>query len=342
VGQVVPYARIVREAARRRALVRLGRTLGEAGAHESGDADELIERFGGEMFGIAEGAVESPVVPVGDILPGLVVRLGAQQNAQGGATGLDTGFARINKLTGGWQRGTLVVIAARPSLGKTTIALNTALHAARSGAIVYFVSAEMNPDELCCNLVCNVGGISSSSLRTGALSTIDLQRMGDAVGQLQSLKILFDGSASPTPMRIRSRAKRLALKHRRLDLVVVDYLQLVRGPRAERREQEVSAVSRELKQLACELGCPVIALAQLNRAPDSRKDKRPRLTDLRESGAIEQDADVVVLLHERERKDGNAARRIDAIIDKNRNGPRGTAPLQLIGSQFRFEEAAGR
>src|SRR5436853_6047670 len=236
--RAVEHALAVREAAQRRRMASLGQELTTAAQTSPEPPEAIIERIGSRIFEVAGHRQREKVIAVGDALAGVIARMTREQATDGGVTGIDSGFAQLNLLTGGWQPGAFNVIAARPSKGKTTLAMNAALRASRDGQVVYFVTAEMSASEITRTVLCNIGGVSSSVLRTGRLTTIDWQRITDAAESVRNLKLLLDASAAPTPAQIRNQAKRVALQHGRLDLIIVDYLQLVRGPRAETREQE--------------------------------------------------------------------------------------------------------
>lgn len=337
------YARLVREAAHRRRLEQIGRQLTADARSAPTTAAALIEGIGAELCRLDDAGSEDRLQHVSKVLQGVFDAIAREQETPGGVTGVDTGFHSINRLTGGWQRGSLIVVAARPSVGKTTLALTIALHAALREKTVLFVSAEMSAPEIARNTLCHLGPIDSSVIRTGRMTQADWSRLNDAANRCNGLTLFLDDSARPTPAMIRNRARRLKLSSSGLDLVIVDYLQLLGAAEGDTREQQVASLSRALKIMARELDVPVIALAQLNRASVSTPGKRPTLSDIRESGAVEQDADVVVLLHPLDAtptEQPQPRRQVEAIVAKNRNGPTGAVQLTLVAPEFRFEEGA--
>jgi replicative DNA helicase len=260
-------------------------------------------------------------------------------------TGVETGFVDLDNLTSGLQPGELIIIASRPSLGKTALALNIAAHAATKGNVVGVFSLEMSKEALLIRLLCSEARIDSHKLRTGFSSREDWAKMTQALGRLAEAPLFVDDSAAPSIMQIRAKARRLKAE-KGLNLLIVDYLQLVAGQgRFENRTQEVSFISRSLKSIAKELRVPVLALSQLSRAPEQRPGQRPQLSDLRESGTIEQDADVVVFIFREKR----TAEEIETdrlgvetklIIGKQRNGPTGEVPVVFQRVYVRFENIA--
>jgi replicative DNA helicase len=255
-------------------------------------------------------------------------------------TGLPTGFVDLDEKTSGLQKGDLVIVAARPAMGKTSLCLNIAQNAtARTGEVVGIFSLEMSKEQLVLRLLCSDARIDSHRLRTGTLQEKDWARLAKAYADLSQARIFIDDASSLTPLEMRAKCRRLKAEHG-LGLVIVDYLQLMSGGgRVENRQQEISAISRSLKGLAKELACPVVALSQLSRAPEARTDRRPQLADLRESGAIEQDADVVMFIYrEEEHKPTEENRGIaEVIIGKQRNGPTGSLKLAFLKEYTRFE-----
>jgi replicative DNA helicase len=250
-----------------------------------------------------------------------------------------SGFEPIDRLTGGFQPTNLIVLAARPGVGKTSLALNIAQNVAQGGkAPVAIFSLEMSAQELGERLMCSAARVSSHKVRTGSLSGDDYAKLVQAAGELEKADIFIDESAGLNMFELRAKARRLKSKHD-LKLVIVDYLQLMTGDgRAENRQQEVAAISRSLKQLGRELQLPIIAVSQLNRAPEVRADREPQLADLRESGAIEQDADMVIFLYEDPRKEQGPQSKgvINVRIAKNRNGPTDTIRLGWVKEYTKF------
>jgi replicative DNA helicase len=260
-------------------------------------------------------------------------------------TGLATGFVDIDEMTSGLQKGDLVIVAARPAMGKTSFCLNIAQHVSmRVGETVGLFSLEMSKEQLALRLLCADARIDAHKLRTGKLNEKDWARLAKAYTDLSQSKLFIDDSATISPLEMRAKCRRLKAEFG-LGLIIVDYLQLITsGGRVENRQQELSAISRSMKGLAKELGCPVIALSQLSRAPEARTDRRPQLSDLRESGAIEQDADIVMFIYrEEEHKPTDENRGIaEIIIGKQRNGPTGSRKLAFIKEFTRFENLEWR
>ncbi len=260
-------------------------------------------------------------------------------------TGLATGFVDIDEMTSGLQKGDLVIVAARPAMGKTSFCLNIAQHVSmRVGETVGLFSLEMSKEQLALRLLCADARIDAHRLRTGKLNEKDWARLAKAYTDLSQSKLFIDDSATISPLEMRAKCRRLKAEFG-LGLIIVDYLQLVTSAgRVENRQQELSAISRSMKGLAKELGCPVIALSQLSRAPEARTDRRPQLSDLRESGAIEQDADIVMFIYrEEEHKPTDENRGIaEIIIGKQRNGPTGSRKLAFIKEFTRFENLEWR
>ena len=260
-------------------------------------------------------------------------------NNKGGVTGIPSGFPELDAKTSGFQKGDMILVAARPSMGKTTFALNLAQYAAlRCGKSIAIFSLEMSKEQLAYKLLCSEANVDMLKLRTGNLEDRDWENIAKASGPLSSAKIFIDDTAGISVMEMRSKCRRLKIENG-IDMIIVDYLQLMSGSRgSESRQQEVSEISRSIKALAKEMECPVIALSQLSRAPEQRTDHRPMLSDLRESGSIEQDADLVMFLYRdeyynKETEDKNVA---ECIIAKQRNGPTGTVKLAWLGQFSKF------
>jgi replicative DNA helicase len=260
-------------------------------------------------------------------------------------TGLATGFVDIDEMTSGLQKGDLVIVAGRPAMGKTSFCLNIAQHVSmRVGETVGLFSLEMSKEQLALRLLCADARIDAHKLRTGKLNEKDWARLAKAYTDLSQAKLFIDDSATISPLEMRAKCRRLKAEFG-LGLVIVDYLQLVTSAgRVENRQQELSAISRSIKGLAKELNCPVLALSQLSRAPEARTDRRPQLSDLRESGALEQDADIVMFIYrEEEYKPSDENRGIaEIIIGKQRNGPTGSRRLAFIKEFTRFENLEWR
>ena len=281
-------------------------------------------------------------MPINPLLTKVVDRIDELSATDGNLTGLASGYKDLDRITSGWQKSDLVIVAGRPSMGKTAFAMNLVEHAvlnAEKPVLVF--SLEMPSDSLIFRLLSSVGRIDQTKLRTGQLTDEDWPSLTDALKKLKDRPLFIDDSASLSPMEIRARARRIAREHKgQIGMVVVDYLQLmqIKGTN-ENRVTEISAISRSLKQLAREFECPVIALSQLNRSLEQRPNKRPVMADLRESGAIEQDADLITFIYRDEVYNEDTADKgvAEVIIGKHRNGPIGTIRLSFLGQFTRFE-----
>ncbi|TRV71766.1 replicative DNA helicase [Streptomyces sp. 130] len=338
------YAEIVHERAVLRRLVRAGGAIAQMGAAGEGDLDDIRSAAEAQLLDALKGPEQtSGYAPVSTDVPGFWDGLEARMR-NGGATaltGLPTGLEDLDALTGGLQPSQLVVIGARPAVGKSTLALDIARHAAIvHGKTVGFFSLEMGRDEITQRLFSAEARVALHHIRSGTVTPEDLERLSDHTAAVQDAPLLVDDSADLSLMEIRSRARRIK-QQRGLDLLVVDYLQLMGSGgsrKAESRQQEVSEMSRNLKLLAKELKIPVIALSQLNRGSEQRTEKRPVMSDLRESGSIEQDADLVLLLHREDVYDKFSPRagEADLIVAKHRNGPTATITVGFQGHYSRF------
>jgi replicative DNA helicase len=333
-AHVGSHAKLIRECAIRRRLIQAANEISSGCVNGALDGPALLDEAERRIFEIAHHAVRSETVSVGDILNETINRLMTIEDDGRGLTGLGTNFYKLDGMTGGFQRGDLVIVAARPSMGKTTFALNCALNACREhGATALFFSLEMGQHQILTNLLAAAEGIDASRLRRGTMTEADHAKLHRAADALYRLPLYVDASTAVSPMLVRTKARRVKAKVGRLDLVVVDYLQLMSVPGAENRQQEIAAISRSLKALARELDCPVMALSQLNRALESRKDHRPQLSDLRESGAIEQDADEAAEMRDQGRK-------TEIIVGKHRNGPTGKLDLVFLPQFLQFQNMA--
>lgn len=283
-------------------------------------------------------------IAIADILTKATDRLDQLHRSKGAITGLSTGFLDLDRMTSGFQPGDMVVIAARPSMGKTSFAMNIAEYAAiKQEKPVMVFSMEMPSEQLAFRMISSLGRIDQHKVRTGQLSDSDWPRVTSAVSVLTESKLFIDDTPALTPLELRTRARRLARKHNGLSLIVVDYLQLmIGGVVRENRTNEISDISRALKGIAKELNVPVVALSQLNRGLEQRTDKRPVMSDLRESGAIEQDADVIVFIYRDEVYNPESQQKgiAEIIIRKQRNGPIGDFQLTFLGQYTRFENFA--
>jgi replicative DNA helicase len=341
------YAKIVKEKSTLRRLIQsANEVLGRAYDAEE-DADDLLDEAERSIFQIAEHRLRTGFIRVGDLVDSgheLIERL---QQHQGLVTGVPTGFVDLDELTSGFQKADLVIIAARPSMGKTSFVLNLALHCAiEANRAVGLFSLEMAKEQLFLRMLTSEARIDAHRLRGGFLGERDYAQLVDAFGRLHDAKFFIDDSPGLGILEMRAKARRLKLEHG-LDLLIVDYLQLMQGRgRFENRQQELASISRALKILAKELDVPILALSQLSRAPEARGDHRPQLSDLRESGALEQDADVVLFIFREEMYAQDAERRpevegiAEIIIGKQRNGPTGTVRLAFLKQYTRFENLA--
>jgi len=341
------YADIVRERSLLRQLIRVsGEVAASAYESEGRTAVELVDEAERRVFEIAEQGrrTGSGFVPLHDILGATIDRLDLLQQTQGQLTGVSTGYHDLDRMTAGLQPGDLIIVAGRPSMGKTTLALNIAENAAIGASTpVAVFSMEMSRDQLAMRMISSLGRVDQSHLRTGNFGDEDWARINGAIAQMKTAPIYIDDSGALTPTEVRARARRLKREKGGLGLIVVDYLQLMQVPGTkENRATEISEISRSLKALAKELRVPVIALSQLNRSVEQRTDKKPVMSDLRESGAIEQDADLIVLIYREEVYEPETARKgiADIIIAKQRNGPTGEVHLTFLGKYTRFENLA--
>jgi replicative DNA helicase len=298
------------------------------------------------VFEIAEQGrrTGSGFVPIRDVLGATIDRLDMLHQNQGQLTGVSTGYNDLDRMTAGLQPGDLVIVAGRPSMGKTTFALNIAEHAAISANTpVAIFSMEMSREQLTMRMISSIGRVDQSHLRTGNFGDEDWARINSAIAQMKSAPIYIDDSGALTPTEVRARARRLKRERGGLGLIVIDYLQLMQvSGTKENRATEISEISRSLKALAKELQAPVIALSQLNRGVEQRTDKKPVMSDLRESGAIEQDADVIIMIYREEVYEPETPRKgiADIIVTKQRNGPIGEVHLTFLGKYTRFENLA--
>jgi replicative DNA helicase len=345
ITSVEHWSRIIREKAVLRKLIHAGNRITQSCLEGEEEAAVLLDRAEQSIFEIAEKRIRAGFASMKDIVSETFRTIDQLSQSKDVVTGLATGFVDIDEMTSGLQKGELVIVAARPAMGKTSFCLNIAQHVAmRVGETVGLFSLEMSKEQLALRLLCADARIDAHRLRTGKLNEKDWARLAKAYHELSESRIFIDDSATISPLEMRAKCRRLKAEHG-LGLVIVDYLQLVSAAgRSENRQQELSAISRSMKGLAKELGVPVIALSQLSRAPEARTDRRPQLSDLRESGAIEQDADIVMFIYrEEEYKPSDENRGIaEIIIGKQRNGPTGSRKLAFIKEFTRFENLEWR
>jgi replicative DNA helicase len=337
------YAEIVRQRAVLRRLIEAGTRILQTAYDGAGEADDIVNRAQAEIFEISSGKRGEDYVPLADILEGAIAEIEAIANHDGDMVGVPTGLRDLDTLTQGLHAGQLVILAARPAIGKSTLGLDIARAAAvKHGLTSVIFSLEMSRNEIMMRLLSAEGSIQLHNIRSGRMGAADWQKVAQRQDALRDAPLFIDDSPNMTMTEIRAKCRRLKQQHD-LRLVVVDYMQLMTsGKRVESRQQEVSEFSRALKLLAKELEVPVIAISQLNRGPEQRTDKKPMLADLRESGSLEQDADVVVLIHredfyDKENRPGEA----DLIVAKHRNGPTDTIAVSFQGHYSRFVDLAG-
>ncbi len=341
-ANIIHYAKIVRDRAVKRSLISTASEIVALGYDHGESADTLLDEAESRIFALSTEKANTSLSSISVEMHDAVDHIDMLMNRSGELTGLSTGFERLDEITGGLQRGELFILAARPSMGKTALALNIARNAAvDSQKKVAVFSLEMTTRSLVMRMLSSEAQVDFTAFRSGLISTDAHSRLMAAAGRLSEAKLWIDDSGSASILEMRAKCRRLKSQHG-LDLVIVDYLQLARGDRhTQSREQEISEISRGLKGLAKELDIPVMALSQLNRGPESRKEnKRPMLADLRESGAIEQDADIIGfiyrdIVYNTETEFENLA---ELIIAKQRNGPTGTIKLEFVGKYAQFRD----
>ncbi len=341
------HARIVRERALLRRLIEASTSI-IRDSYEPGErtVEEVLDGAEQKIFHVAQSHDRQGFVWIKKILYPTFERIEQLQAAKGGITGVATGFYNLDELTGGFQKGDLVIIAARPSMGKTSLVTGIALHAAISHQVpVAVYSLEMSKEQLVQRMLCSEALVDLGRLLRGRLTDDDYVRLAQAAGHLNTAPVWIDDSGSLNVLEMRAKARRLKADQPDLGMIIVDYIQLMNAHgEAENRQQEVSAISRGLKALAKELGVPILALSQLSRAPEQRADHRPQLSDLRESGSLEQDADLVMFLYRPEyyvppleAQEKGLVGKAELIIGKQRNGPTGVVDLYFRKESTRFE-----
>ena len=345
-ANIAAYADIVRQRAILRELIHTGTQITESAFRTEGRSpDELLDAAESMVFEIAEREAKGRrgFRPIKELLVDALDQIDQLFQRDNPITGVATGFYEIDSMTSGLQKSDLVIVAGRPSMGKTAFAMNIAQHAAIKDELpVAIFSMEMPSEQLAMRMMSSLGRINQHKVRTGKLADDDWPRLTHSVGILSEVKMFIDDTPALTPGDLRSRCRRLALEHG-LGLIVIDYLQLMNVPGTkENRATEISEISRSLKALAKELACPVLAMSQLNRSLEQRTDKRPVMSDLRESGAIEQDADVIMFIYRDEVYDEDSMDKgiAEIIISKQRNGPIGTRKLRFFGEYTSFENLA--
>ena len=337
------YARIVSERAILRRLVEAGTRITQMGYADTGEVDEVVDCAQAEIYQVTERRTSEDYAPLAEIMEGTLDEIEAIGSRGGTMVGVPTGFTDLDALTNGLHPGQLVVVAARPGLGKSTLALDFARAASIKGGLTSVIfSLEMTRQEITMRLLSAEARVGLHHMRTGGLGDDDWTKLARKMSEVASAPLFIDDSPNMTMMEIRAKCRRLKQRHD-LKLVVVDYLQLMSsGKRVESRQQEVAEFSRALKLLAKELEVPVVALSQLNRGPEQRTDKKPMLSDLRESGSIEQDSDMVILLHREDayERESPRAGEADFIVAKHRNGPTATITVAFQGHYSRFVDMA--
>lgn len=335
------YAKTVGEKALLRNLIKAGTEIVQS-CYEDNDADLVVDKAEQMIFGIAQRRNLTALTHIRDIVNESFARIEKRYENRDSLSGIPSGFYDLDEMTSGFQKSDLVIVAARPSMGKTAFILNIAQHCAvEAKAPVALFSLEMSKEQLVQRLLCAEARIDANKMRTGFLQSSDWQALASAMGRLGEAPLFIDDSAAVTALDVRAKARRLKAEMKgNLGMVMIDYIQLMQGRASKdgNRVQEISEISRSLKQLARELDCPVIALSQLSRAVEARQNKRPMLSDLRESGAIEQDADIVMFIYRDEYYNPESDKRGEAeiIIAKQRNGPVGTVELLYQASITRF------
>jgi len=341
-ANITHYARIVREKGILRHLITVATGIATRGLEDQGNVDEFLDEAEKSIFDISEKRINSSFVFLGDMMNDSIKMVEKLYERKEMITGVPTGFNDLDKLTAGLQPSELIVVAGRPSMGKTAFSLNVAAHAAlHAGIGVAIFSLEMAKEQLGLRMLCSEARVDHSKVRSGHLAEREFPALVSAAGRLAEAPIYIDDTPAISILELRAKARRLVRdRDKKIGLIVVDYLQLMRGmSMVQNREQEISEISRSLKTLAKELHIPVIAISQLNRRVEDRGDKRPMMADLRESGAIEQDADVIAFIYRDEvyNKDSMNPGTAEIIVAKQRNGPTDTVRLTFINKITRFE-----
>lgn len=355
-ANIVYYARIVEEKALLRRLIATATNIVTQTYSQDEDVPSLLDDAEHQIMEVSERRNRTGFKPINDVLNSTMEEIDRLYQQDEEVTGLPTGYPDLDKMTAGLQPDNLIILAARPAVGKTAFALNIAQNiGTKTDSTVAIFSLEMSAESLVNRMLCAEGSINANHLRTGQLEDDEWQKLVVAMGSLSQAAIYIDDTPGIKMAEIRAKCRRLAKEKGKLGLIVVDYLQLIEGSNKESRQQEVSEISRQLKKLAKELSVPIIALSQLSRGVEQRQDKRPVLSDIRESGSIEQDADIVAFLYrddyyERSGSDGDEDERqdeavqdvgeVEVIIEKNRSGARGTVKLLFVKSYNKFSSVS--
>ena len=342
-ANVIYYAKIVEEKAILRKLINHATQIVAMGYEEQEEARVILDKAENLIFEVSQQKIKDFFSPIKDLLTESFEKIEDLYHSGNFITGVPSGFLKFDELTTGFQPSELIIVAGRPSMGKTAFCMNVAQYAAMQHKIpVAIFSLEMSKSQIVQRMLCSEARIDTHALRRGAMPEGDWPKLSMAAGRLSSAPIFIDDSAGISPLEIKAKARRLKAKHD-LGLIVIDYLQLIQtGLKVENRQQEISQISRSLKGLARELNIPVIAVSQLSRAVEQRSIQRPRLSDLRESGALEQDADLVVFIYREEYYKPKSSKKgiAEVIISKQRNGPTGTVELAFLKEYTRFENLA--
>jgi replicative DNA helicase len=337
------YAEIVREKAMLRRLVDAGTKIVQIGYAGEGQVDDIVDQAQAEVYKITDKRATEDFAPLSDIMDGVLDEIEAISNREAGLYGVPTGFADLDDLTNGLHSGQMIIVAARPAMGKSTLALDLCRAASiHNNLSSVFFSLEMTRSEITMRLLSAEAKVPLNHIRNGNMNDDDWAKLARKMGEVSSAPMFIDDSPNMTMMEIRAKARRLKQRHD-LKLIVIDYMQLMSsGKKVESRQLEVSEFSRQIKLLAKELELPIIALSQLNRGPEQRGDKRPMMSDLRESGSLEQDADMVILLHRDDvyEKESTRPGEADLIVAKHRNGPTRDITVAFQGHYSRFVDMA--
>lgn len=337
-ANIVHYANIVREKSLQRKLIERSIEISEMAYNHTGDINELLDDAERKIFAIAESRIKGDIKQIGSIITHTFEVIESLYHRQGQITGTPTGFIDLDRITNGLQKSDLIIVAGRPAMGKTAFALNIALNACiKYNKVVAMFSLEMSAGQLVQRLLSAEANIESQKLRNGRLTMEEWSKLASVAGALNDINFYIDDTPAISVTEVRAKSRRIK-RQKGLDLIVIDYLQLMSSNKGESREQQISEISRSLKALAKELDVPVMALSQLNRSVENRQDKRPVPSDLRESGAIEQDADIIIFLYRDEVyvKDTKKPGVAEIIIAKHRNGPTGTVELAFLKEFTKF------
>ena len=346
-ANIVFHAKIVQEKSLLRRLIHAATDIAAMGYAETEEVERVLDHAEQKILEVATRKIGQDFAPIKEIIFSTLDKIDEMHKAKGGITGLSTGFTNLDKLTGGFRRSDLILIAARPSMGKTAFVLNVAQHmATRDKKSVAIFSLEMPREQLAMRMMCAEGLIDSQHFRTGAMSNDEWKNLVDAADRLSASPMFIDDTAGVNAVELRNKARRISKEHG-LDCIIIDYLQLMDGgahSRIDNRQQQISDISRSLKALARELKVPVIALSQLSRGPESRTSRKPMLSDLRESGSLEQDADMVAFLYREDYYNPETEKKnlTELIIAKNRNGPTETVELYFHKNFTRFTDYSPR